>query len=88
MIAQEYTCLFATISNSISAYNQIEQREFVICQMIMTHIWQQRYDRNILVSRKALKRQYPDFNCRMYVWEETCYINWNSYPAPFSKIDW
>ncbi len=38
MIAQEYTCLFATISNSISAYNQIEQREFVICQTIMAHI--------------------------------------------------
>ncbi len=46
MIAQEYTCPFATISNSIYAYNQIEQREFVICQTIMTHIWQQRYGRN------------------------------------------
>jgi hypothetical protein len=43
--------------------------------------------RNILVSRKALKRLHPDFNGRMYVWEETFYINCNSYPAPLSKID-
>ena len=67
MITQEYTCPFAAISNSISAYNQIEQREFVIGQTIMTHIWHERYDRNILVSRKALKLQHPDFNCRMYM---------------------
>jgi hypothetical protein len=38
VIAQEYACPFAKISNSISSYNQIEQREFVIGQTIMTPI--------------------------------------------------
>ncbi len=28
IVAQEYTCPFAAISNSISTYNQIGQREF------------------------------------------------------------
>jgi hypothetical protein len=65
MIAQEYTYPFASISISISSYNQIEQREFLIRQTTMTHVWQQRYDRNILISRKTLKLLHPDFNCRM-----------------------
>ena len=67
MIAQEYTCPFAAISNPIYAYNQIGQREFAIGQTMMTYVRQLMCDRNIFVSGKALKLQHLDFNCRMYV---------------------
>ncbi len=38
IIAQEDTCPFAAVSNSISAYNRVGQREFVIGETIMTHM--------------------------------------------------
>jgi hypothetical protein len=38
IIAYGYTCPFAAISNSISGYNQIEQRQFAIGETIMTHM--------------------------------------------------
>ncbi len=66
-MAQEYTCPFAAISNPISAYNQIGQREFVIGETITTYIDTRGMLGIHLFSQKALKLQHPDFNCRIYL---------------------